>query len=186
MDGSLIPNVSSKLLSQGRFRRGINLILACNSDEGLLFTSPFITNQTSYTAYIEQLLPTASPSVISYITNTLYPPVFNNTTLYTDQYGRTALTIADFEFHCNERFLAAVLPELTHSFFSPVSPGLHGENQQYIFFNGDTTTLDDGDPVNVTLAGMLQGLLTQFVVTGNLGFDMYGDEESVFVVDVMN
>jgi carboxylesterase type B len=185
IDGSLIPDLPSKLLSQGHFHHGINLLLARNSDEGLLFTSPFITNQTTYTAYIQQLLPTASQSVISYITTTLYPPIFSNTSLYTTQYGRTALTIADFELDCNERFLASAQPNLTHSFLFAVPPGLHGENDAYIFFNGDPTIGEFG-PVNGTLAGMFQGMLVKFVVTGNPGFGVYGDDEEVFVVDAGN
>jgi carboxylesterase type B len=181
IDGSLIPDLPSKLLSQGRFHHNIPLLISRNSDEGLLFTSPFITNQTSYTAYIQQLLPTASPSAIDFITNTLYPPTFN-TSLYTAQYARTALTIADFEFNCNDVFLASAQPELTHVLLFAVQPGLHGDSQPYIFFNGDTTSLDAGYPVNATLAGMFQDLLAGFIVKGDPGFGVYGGEEGVLVM----
>lgn len=88
--------------------------------------------------------------------NTLYPPTFTNSSssLYDKQYNRTALTIADFEFNCNERYLAFSQPNTTHSFIFAVPPGLHGENVQYLFFDGDTTTLDDWLPVNETFAAL--------------------------------
>jgi carboxylesterase type B len=186
IDGSLIPDLPSKLLSQNRFHHNIPLLLSRNSDEGLLFTSPFITNQTAYTDYIQQLLPTASPSVIGYITNVLYPDTFTNTSLYTTQYSRTALTIADFEFNCNDVFLASAQPSITYSLLFAVQPGLHGDNQPYIFFNGDTTSLDAGYTVNATLAGMFQDLLAGFIVKGDPGFGVYGGKEEVFVVDAQS
>ena len=45
-----------------------------NADEGLLFTSPFIQNNSVFADLVVQDLPTvaAYPQVLDYITNTLY------------------------------------------------------------------------------------------------------------------
>lgn len=60
---------------------------------------------------------------------------------------------------------------------------MHGDNQPYIFFNGDTTSLDEGHTVNATLAGMFQDLLAGFIVKGDPEFGVYGGKEEVFVMN---
>lgn len=70
-----------------------------------------------------------------------------------------------------------------------VPPGLHDVDIAYIFFNGDTTTLDQGNPVNATLAKTFQDYLVNFVVKGTPNgdglprFPMYGMNETVRVVE---
>lgn len=65
--------------------------------QGLLFTSPFVQNNSAFTAAIERTLPTVAglPAVLNHITNVLYPPIFDGSQAmgYTDQIGRaSALT----------------------------------------------------------------------------------------------
>lgn len=77
-------------------------MLGHNADEGLLFTSPFVQNNTAFAAFIENDLPDVKPAVLDYITNTLYPPVFDGSQAqnYTSQIGRAAAAVSELIFTC--------------------------------------------------------------------------------------
>lgn len=107
VDGLFAPGIPGKLLLQGSFDHQLKLMLGHNANEGLAFTSPFVSNDTAYTTFIESMFPGASPEVASYITDELYPPP-SNSTPYKDTIGRTALGISDSTFVCNTLYLDRV------------------------------------------------------------------------------
>lgn len=67
--------------------------------KGLLFTSPFIQNNTALKRQLLSVLPTlgAWPAVLKYITKTLYPPVFDGSQAqnYTNQIARASALTAE-------------------------------------------------------------------------------------------
>lgn len=134
------------------------------SDEGLLFTPPFVQTQDDYEAAIANLYPTANESTINTITTELYPPIFNGTYGYKTSIQRTALAISNFLVTCNVKYLATRLSGYAYVFWVP--PGLHGQDNAYTFFNGDTSSLNQGARVNATVAATLQRYLTSFAMTG--------------------
>lgn len=107
VDGLFAPGIPGKLLLQGSFDHSLTLMLGHNADEGLLFTSPFVSNDTAYDAYIRSAFPDVSPSVADYIENELYPSPANST-LYKDDIGRTALSISESTFACNTLYIDRV------------------------------------------------------------------------------
>jgi cholinesterase len=192
VDGLFAPALPGVLLLHGQFDKSLKVMVGHNSDEGLLFASPFIQNQTALIASLENLLPDASATTISYIDTELYPPVYNGTYGYTTQVERTALLISEISFTCNTRYLDLAFKNQTYSYYFSVPPGLHGEDVSYTYFNGDTSTSDDGAPVNATVAKALQDYLTSFVMNGSPNekglpyFPMYGSNSTILNVGTTN
>ena len=102
VDGLFAPAIPGKLLLQGSFDTSLKIMVGHNADEGLLFTSPAITNDTTLNQYILSAYPTIQPAVASYVENTLYPPNMTNGTLgttgYSDETGRVDLIISESSF----------------------------------------------------------------------------------------
>ena len=185
VDGLFAPALPGVLLLHGQFDNSLEVMVGHNADEGLLFTDPFVQNQTAFATSLATLLPDASTKVINYIDTVLYPPVFNGTYGYTNQIERTALVISEVSFTCNTRYLDLAFRNQTYSYYFSVPPGLHGEDVAYTYFNGDTKTSDDGSPVNATVAKALQDYLTSFAMKGTPNekgvpyFPMYGANSTI-------
>ncbi|RFU30918.1 hypothetical protein B7463_g5433, partial [Scytalidium lignicola] len=192
VDGHYVPAMPGVLLLHGQFDKNVNVMVGHNVDEGLTFTSPFITNQSSYTTFLSTVLPDASPKTIEYLDTVLYPPIFNSSYNYTTQLERTSLTISEMRFSCNTRFLDFAYQNDIYSYYFTVPNGVHSEDVPYTFFNGDTNTLDDFRPINVTVAHALQEFITSFTKTGTPNgdgkqtslFPMYGDDSEVIDLGV--
>jgi carboxylesterase type B len=166
VDGKFVPKLPGELLLHGQFDSSVKVMVGHNLNEGLTFASPFISNESSFATYVRQTIPAASSAVINTITQTLYPPVFDGTYGYKNQLERTSLLISEFSFTCNTRYLDLAYMNQTYSYYFTVPPGFHGEDIAYTFFNGDLTTLDNGFPVNTTVAGALQSYITSFAESG--------------------
>lgn len=85
VDPPSIPSLPGVSLLNGKFDSSVKVMVGNNSDESLLFTNPLIQTQDQYVAAIKENFPTASQAVITYITETLHPPIFNSTYGYTPQ-----------------------------------------------------------------------------------------------------
>ena len=112
VDGLIAPAIPGKLLLQGSYDKNLNIMVGHNADEGLDFTNPFITNDTSFNEYLIAAFPTIQPAVLSYIENTLYPPNMTGTlgtTGYKDEYGRVDLTISESSF----TYVLSLSPDVT-------------------------------------------------------------------------
>jgi carboxylesterase type B len=81
--------------------------------------------------------------------------------------GRVVATNADFHILCNAYSLNSAFRNGSHSYLFSIGAGLHGDDIPYTFFNGDTSTKDEGMAVNATDAGIWQDYLTKFVITGD-------------------
>jgi cholinesterase len=192
VDGDIVPKLPGELLLHGQFDDSVAVMVGHNSNEGLFFASPFINNETTFVNYVRQSLPAATTATINYITETLYPPVFNGSYGYTSQLQRTSLLASEFSFTCNTRYLDLAYWNKTYSYYFAVPTGLHGEDIAYTFFNGDTTTLDNGLPVNATVAKALQHYITEFAMKGTPNeagepfFPIYGANSSTQVLSNSN
>ena len=171
VDGDFVPLLPGELLAQGRYDKNLKLLVGHNLNEGLLFTSPFITNQSTYAASLQAALPDASSSVINYIDTVLYPPVFTGQYGYTDQITRTAITISELVFTCNTFFLDLAYGNKTYAYQFSILPALHGDDVDYTFYNDggprapDLSQLDPGLQ-NVTVALALQDWIVTFTRDG--------------------
>ena len=101
VDGLFAPAIPGKLLLQGSYDHDLTLMLGHNADEGLFFTNPAITNDTTFDEYVQSAFPTIDPSVADYLENVLYPPKMPGTlglTGYSDETGRVVLVITESTF----------------------------------------------------------------------------------------
>lgn len=161
IDGSYLRDLPSVLLKEGRYDHSLKIVTGHCSDEGLLFTSPFIADSASYANYLKRVFPDISTSSLSYIQYVLYPPVFDGSYGYRTQMGRTDLTIGDVAIVCNARYLDHAFPG-QYAYEFTVPPGFHAEDTSYVFYDSGA---DPG--VNITLAVLLQRYITRFADTGN-------------------
>ncbi|KAK1976424.1 Alpha/Beta hydrolase protein [Colletotrichum cereale] len=119
IDGDRYPGYPPLLLAQGQHDRSIQMMEGHNTNEGLLFASPFIHNDTQFNADIALLFPQASESVLSTITQTLYPSDFSGIYGYVNQLGRIARLVADATIVCNTYCCDINRPEI--SAVTPIS-----------------------------------------------------------------
>ncbi|PVH86271.1 alpha/beta-hydrolase [Cadophora sp. DSE1049] len=169
VDGTFVPKLPGVLLSEGKFDTELNVMVSHNSDEGLQFTSPFLTTEAAVATNLKEVFPTANNETIAYMLDTLYPAVYDGTYPYTSLFGRASLITAEISFTCNTHFLDVAFQNETYAYYFTVPPGLHGEDIAYTFFNGDTTTLNDGLAVQPAIATAMQKYITNFAMstTGN-------------------
>lgn len=184
---SYVPDLPLRLLAQDKFHQ-VGVMVGHNSDEGLLFTPPYIDTEAEEMEEFAAIYPTANSTIVSYITQTLYPPVYNGSYGYMDAIGRNSLAISDFLVGCNAHYLAQKLSPGYGYIFS-VPPGLHGEDVAYTFFNGDTSTSDMGVPIYPAVASAFQRYLTQYAMTGTPSaegyqtFSKYGQNNTITLIN---
>ena len=163
-DGDYVPDLAGRLFKQGRFDHTLSVMTGHNQDEASPFVpNALVTNDSAYEAYLKSLItPLATnASALHYITQVLYPPIFDGSQGYTDQIERNNLTVAD-SFVCNSRFINQanfVSPTYAYEFSAP--PAVHGTDVAYTFYD-----FGPAPGVNTTLAEIMQGYLTRFVETG--------------------
>ena len=147
-DDDYVPNLPGKLFQQERFDHNLFVMTGHNQDEASLFIdNPLITNEPSYAAFLESLItPLANnATALNFITQTLYPPIFDGSQGYTNQTERNNLTFSD-AFVCNARFMdqASFVPE-TYAYEFSVPPAVQFVLPQpnFSLFNqiGSTETL---------------------------------------------
>ncbi|KFY90305.1 hypothetical protein V500_05211 [Pseudogymnoascus sp. VKM F-4518 (FW-2643)] len=190
VDGDFAPKLPAELLLHGQFDKNIKVMLGHNSEEGFLFASPFVTNDSDLKAYLQGSVPAILPTALDTVVETLYPPNFNGSLPYTTQLSRTSVLVSESVFTCNTRALDLAFGNKTYSYYFSVPPGLHGEDVAYTFFNGDTSTSNQGLPVDATVAAALQDYITSFAMNGNPNevgvpfFPLYGGNSSTQVIAI--
>lgn len=134
IDGSYIPDLPGVLLEEGKYNKSVKIITGHCSDEGLLFTSPFVQTNAQYSQYLQQLFPNISSHVLSVITDVLYPPNFNGSFGYTSQMRRLDLAIGDYAIVCNASYLDDAFKG-QHVYKFTIPPRTHAEDTSYIFYD---------------------------------------------------
>jgi carboxylesterase type B len=122
---------------------------------------------------------------IQYITQRLYPPVFDGSFGYTTETERGALWVTEAFFTCSTNYLARAYGEKTHNYIFSVPPSLHGDDIWYTYFDGPSPLVQ-----NDTLAVIMQDYFTNFAITGNPNgpglpnFPTYGSGSTVQNLDL--
>ncbi|KAM0799461.1 Alpha/Beta hydrolase protein [Usnea florida] len=164
VDGDLVPDFPSRLYTTGRHVPNLQVMSAHNSDEARLFIPPTSNSSSAFDDFLASQFPTASPSQISYLNHTLYPPPPTPNHPYTSQFGRLSLLDADVYNLCWTALLSATYSRTgAHNFIFGVDPGYHAQDLAYTFYNGQQFQKD----VNVTVAQTLQRAVANFVLHGN-------------------
>ncbi|OBT60805.1 hypothetical protein VE03_09894 [Pseudogymnoascus sp. 23342-1-I1] len=188
VDGDYVPELPGQLLLNNKFDKSVEVMTAHNANEGILFATPFAKNNTDMATYLKSAVPSLDDTALDVLLYSVYPVIFDGSYDYTDQFERAAAIVGEGFFSCNTRYLEAAFGEKSYSYlFDGVNRGFHGEDLTYTFYDGPSTTADDGT-VNATVAKALQSYITHFVATGNPNggvapyFPQYGSNSSVQVV----
>ncbi|KAF2101226.1 alpha/beta-hydrolase [Rhizodiscina lignyota] len=163
VDGDYVKDVLGVAYLTGRFDHSIRAISAHNSNEGFGFTDPAATNSSALATYMRIYFPHASDAVIDFISNKLYPPIYDGSQPWTTPFERLNLLISEMMIACNSRYLGTGLGNTTYNYEYSVPPGFHMDDIPYTFFDG---TLN-GAVTNKTMAMDLQRYITAFAATGN-------------------
>lgn len=161
-DGVFVQDLPGKLLLDGKYDKSISIIAAHNSNEAGHYTPPTTSTSDNFTTYMNLYFPNISPAALTYLTSTLYPPIYNGSQPYTTPFLRLDLAISDFTFTCSTNWLGHAYGNRTHNYLFSVPPGNHTEDVPYTFYNGPIATVK-----NDTLAMNLQKYLTSFAASGN-------------------
>ena len=164
VDGTFVPALPGSLLAQGSFDKSVKIMTGFNADETLYFTDPSNTNDSVFISGLENTFPDIQPSILDFIDNTLYPPIFNGSEPYESFFDRAKLSLADAAFTCNTYFLQKAFRSLsnTYGYRFSVPPAYHGEDVPYTYFNGPSSSV-----VNDTIALVMQKYLMSFALTGD-------------------
>ncbi len=198
VDGSFVPDMPGRLVAKGRFATSLRAVMmGTNFNEGVLFDSPFLTNDQDYRNNVRAFFPNCSHEVVDYIATTLYPNDISGRYNYTTQPLRAAQTMAEACFLCNTRYLAEALGGIVSTnifkYLFAVPPAIHADDLGYSFYNGDGTLTWEGYPVNEEVARTLQDYIASFVISGspnnspttnrNPWFPAYGTNASVLTLN---
>ena len=171
VDGHFVPGLPGNLLAQGFFARDVQIMAGHNSDEGLLFADPRISNESGFKQYIRSRFPDIQSEVVQYILSTLYPPHYDGSQPYTSFFARFVLFLSEAFFTCNTNMLAAAATEASqesgngnsnsYTYEFAVPPGIHGQDLAYTFYDGPSASV-----TSTKVAQLLQDYIVSFVMTG--------------------
>ena len=114
VDGKFVPALPAELLAHGQFDKTLKVMVGHNLNEGAYFANPFINSESDFVAVMKTNFPTASQSAINYITETMYPPVFDGSYGYTTQFQRIDLLTSELAFTCTTRWLDLAFKNRTY------------------------------------------------------------------------
>ena len=133
--------------------------------EGVVFTRPYAVDDLSFADLVRSWIPSANASVISHVTNTLYPSILDGTQQYTNQLERSILFVSDYIVNCHSYWINHAFGNQTYGYQFSVPPGVHAQDTEYTLFNGPGST-DTYGTLNATVARGLQKYITSFAQTG--------------------
>lgn len=180
VDGDFVPALPGQLLLHGQFDTTLAIMTGHNLNEGLEFMDPFAQNETTFEADLRIYFPTITTSAITYISQTLYPPIFDGSYGYTNPTGRSDYFVTEAFFTCSTNYLGRAYDNKSYNYIFSVPPSLHGDDIVYTYYNGPNPGVK-----NDTLAVMMQEYFTNFAMTGDpngvglVGFPMYGANATV-------
>ncbi|KAL8868221.1 MAG: hypothetical protein Q9174_005131, partial [Haloplaca sp. 1 TL-2023] len=161
VDGSFVPAQPGHLLKTGAFDHGVRVMNGHQANEGLIFTRPYVRDDTTFIDLVRFWIPNANTSVISFISDELYPAVFDGSLPYRDQPSRAILFVSEHVVTCHTDWLNRAYLNQTFAYQFSVPPGVHAQDTDYTFYNGPGTP-DVYMSYNSTVALALQRYITAF------------------------
>ena len=142
------------------------MIVAHNSNEGLLFTDPRIPDDAGFKAYLAGFMPSLPAAKIDVLASQIYPPDFSGAQPYTNQVGRTKLAIGEGLIDCFAFGVNLAYKNQTRGYLFSAFPGMHAQDVASTFFNGETSD-SLGIPVSASVAQAMQGWFVDFATLGD-------------------
>ncbi|KAI2602590.1 alpha/beta-hydrolase [Hypoxylon sp. NC1633] len=194
-DGSYVTDTPQVLLYGGKFDSSVDLLISHTSNESIPFLPREILTSADVRAYLIASNPQAAPSTIDALLTdpALYPDDLSGAYGWQTEYARAARLASDLGFACTARLLALARGNATYSYVFAYPPAWHAGDVPYVFFNGDTSSPNNGLPVDGALARSLQDYIVAFARGGDpnagprgeagsedrIEFPVYGSEARV-------
>jgi carboxylesterase type B len=157
-----VPALPATLLREGKFDTSIKVMAGHNIQEGLEFMDPFAQDEERFEEDLRIYFPTISDDVVQYISDVLYPPIYDGSHAYFNPTGRGELMITEAFFTCNTNWLGRALNYQTYNYIFSVYPSLHGDDIPYTYYDGPSPSVKDD-----ALAITMQRYFTRFAETGS-------------------
>jgi hypothetical protein len=146
-----------------------------------------VTDAQSYSTFLSTLLPLSPPSQISFLTDTLYPPVFNGCYPWTDYTSLADVTLGDALFlNCGISWLGKAFAGRQRAWaydFNIPNQTFHGADVMSTFYDAP---FPYSFPVYPEVARTHQKFLTNFIKNHdpNIGarvpeFKIYGSQDQM-------
>ncbi|KAF2641629.1 alpha/beta-hydrolase [Massarina eburnea CBS 473.64] len=186
IDGNFVPLQPGQLLAQGRFDKNVKVMVGHNADEGALFTPAYSKSTETLRNHTAASFINIPEQSLDYITDVLYPAVFDGSYGYTTEFGRADLITSESVFTCNTNYLSTAFGNKTYSYLFSVPPAFHSLDVAYTYYTGGALAANAlTGVVNRTVAIALQDFITSFAINGVpeakgiRKFDMYGANAQV-------
>lgn len=166
VDGIFVPSQPGLSLLTGiAYAKNIQILAGHNTFEGPLFTPPYIQDDASIATYIKNNYPAVRQNVVNYITQTLYPAIYDGTYPWTSPITRTIQIVTEQIFTCNTNYLARAYQNQTYNYEFAVLPAVHGIDVSSTFYRGQGSNLASG--IYAPVADAMQTYITNFAMTGD-------------------
>ncbi|RKF74924.1 Carboxylesterase patB [Golovinomyces cichoracearum] len=156
VDGKYVPKLPGSLMSEGRHAESLSVLIAHNSNEGYLFTTPYIKD-AQIDSIIDGLFLHTSSTPSSFSNQSLWPAIYDGTMPYSNPPERASLFISELGFDCLARYTALAYPNSSYAYNFAIPPGYHSFDLPYTFYRGQQGS------VNATVAHTMQSIITNFV-----------------------
>ena len=105
VDGTYVPTLPGLAFLNGSFHKDVNVFTTHNTNEGFLFSNPQINTSIAFTAYVKGQFPFITNETVEYITQVLYPPIYDGSYGYTNDFERQVALVQDSSFICNSNYI---------------------------------------------------------------------------------
>ncbi|KAH7007332.1 hypothetical protein EDB80DRAFT_880839 [Ilyonectria destructans] len=165
IDGTFIPQEPGQMLLSRKIDTSVELIIAHNLDEGLMFTDPRVDDESGFSDFVGGLIPTLGDKIISFVSELLYPEDYSDSQPYTTPTERVSFAIGEMIVSCYAFGLNLAYGGSARGYQFSIFPGMHSQDLAFTFWNGATTD-SWGLPLPSTVAQKMQGWFTLYGSTG--------------------
>ncbi|KAE9576801.1 hypothetical protein CGMCC3_g7305 [Colletotrichum fructicola] len=196
VDGVFVPEEPARMLLSGEFDY-VRALIGTNANEGILFGDPRINTTEAYSEYVRTLVAGISNDSATALEEEVYPPIFDGSQGYTDNFERAYQSFGEFCFTCNQPFTSRGLGNATYNYQFAAPLGVHGQDLGFTFYRGEAID-PAGAPfppttdIDVAVSRVLQSWIASFVTSGVptalnvIGFEQYGAEGNLLVLGEAN
>lgn len=114
-DGHFVTDTIGKLLTSGAFDKSVKVMSAYNSFEGGFFYDPTVETEDEFEAWLERSISGADQTKREYLSQSLYPPVFDGSLGYIDQATRQMAVWGEAVILCHFQSLNQALGGNTYA-----------------------------------------------------------------------
>lgn len=111
-------------------------------------------------------MPTLPAAKINTLATQIYPPDFSGAQPYTNQISRTKLAVAEAFLDCITFGVHLGYANQSRAYQLSIFPGMHAQDLDYTFYNGQTIS-GLGIPVVPSVAAVMQRWFVDFIVKGD-------------------